>query len=143
MIFADTSFLVSYFGQDTNGRAAAKWWHSTNEDLIVSRLVLIETENSLRTLHLDGGCSWDDGLWAVERLARTVVGGLILVREPRIKQLYAEARRLSLWHSESKRYGAVDIIHVAAAKILGATHFVSFDQRQRELAIDEGLIVMP
>jgi len=37
----------------------------------------------------------------------------------------------------------MDILHVATALDLGAKQFVSFDERQRELAEAEGLDVLP
>lgn len=37
----------------------------------------------------------------------------------------------------------MDIIHVAAAQELGAAKFLSFDERQRELAEKAGLEALP
>lgn len=38
-------------------------------------------------------------------------------------------------------YGRFDILHVAAAKMIGATHCLSFDSNQKRLAEKEGLNV--
>lgn len=143
MTFVDASFLVSFFAHDEHSRDAVRWWCKSNVILTASRLVLFEAENSMRTLHLEGKCTRAASQWAVEKMKRAVAEGLIEVREPRVKRLYPAAVRLSIHHSDTKRFGAMDILHVAAALDLGAKQFVSFDARQGELADAEGLRVLP
>ena len=53
------------------------------------------------------------------------------------------AEAISSARTESSGNRSYDILLVAAAKLLGATHFWSFDARQRELATAEGLLVGP
>jgi predicted nucleic acid-binding protein len=143
MTFADASFLVSFFGHDEHTREAVRWWSKANVILTASRLVLFEAENSMRTLHLEGECTPAESRWAVEKMKRAIAEGLIEVRESRVKRLYPAAVRLSVHYSEQKRFGAMDILHVAAALDLCAKQFVSFDERQGELAKAEGLDVVP
>jgi predicted nucleic acid-binding protein len=38
---------------------------------------------------------------------------------------------------------SVDVLHVATAKCLGATEFLSFDANQRLLAVAEGIAAKP
>jgi predicted nucleic acid-binding protein len=38
---------------------------------------------------------------------------------------------------------SLDVLHVAAASLLGALQFVSFDRRQRSLAFKAGLKILP
>ena len=143
MTFADASFLVSFFARDEHGRKAERWWHKSNESLTASRLVLFEAENSIRTLPLSGKCSREEARWAIEKMKRAILEGLIEVREIRVKRLYPAALRLSVHYSEHKCFGAMDILHVVTARELGAETFVSFDVRQRELATSERLRVAP
>lgn len=143
MTFADASFLVSFFGHDGRSREALRWWRTANTVLNVSRLVWFEAENSLRTLHLEGSCTPAESAWAVEKLRRAKAEGLIEVRDSRASRLFPAAARLSAHYAGQKRFGAMDILHVATALDLGAKQFVSFDERQRELAEAEGLDVVP
>ena len=54
---------------------------------------------------------------------------------------YAEAERLSVLHSEKLGTRSLDILHVAAALVLGMPGFLSFDRRQSRLAKAVGLHV--
>jgi len=53
------------------------------------------------------------------------------------------AARFSEQHSSVHGTRSLDIIHVAAAKVMRAEEFVSFDARQRALASAIGLKVAP
>jgi predicted nucleic acid-binding protein len=54
-----------------------------------------------------------------------------------------EAERLSASHSESLGTCSLDILHVAAALVLGSEVFLTFDTRQSSLAKAAGLKVKP
>lgn len=74
-------------------------------------------------------------------MKRMLLEGFIELWEVPVKRLYPAARRLSQFHTQTAGYGAMDIIHVASAQDMGATIFLSFDRRQRELAKAEGIKV--
>lgn len=50
-----------------------------------------------------------------------------------------ETERLSALHTESLGTRSLDILHVAAAKVMGAKTFLTFDLRQARLAMECGL----
>lgn len=52
-----------------------------------------------------------------------------------------EAERLSALHSERLGTRSLDILHVAAALVLGSTEFLSLDERQTRLARAAGITV--
>jgi predicted nucleic acid-binding protein len=143
MTFTDASFLVSFFARDEHGQKAAAWWHRTNATITASRMVLFEAENSIRMLPLAGRCTRVQARWAIEHMQRAVMESLIIVRELPVKRRYPAARRLSQHYGEQRSFGAMDIIHVATAKELGAILFLSFDGKQRDLAEEEGMEVLP
>jgi hypothetical protein len=60
---------------------------------------------------------------------------------PPLSGLMTEAERLSALHTGKRGTRSLDILHVAAALILGQRIFLSFDQRQRSLARAVGLQV--
>jgi predicted nucleic acid-binding protein len=68
--------------------------------------------------------------------------GLFLVRELS-PEAYELARSLSRRHTAKLGTRSLDVLHVASALILGPDSFFSFDERQRELARAEGLILQP
>lgn len=143
MIFTDASFLVSYFAGAEHAADAKAWWRKTNAVLTASRLVLFEAENSIRTLPLSGKINRATARWAIEQMKRFTMEGFIEVRELSNKRVYPAAQRLSVHYCEDRSFGAMDIVHIATAQELAARGFLSFDDRQRELAEAEGMQVMP
>ncbi|MBI3885023.1 MAG: hypothetical protein HY302_04760 [Opitutae bacterium] len=57
--------------------------------------------------------------------------------------MLAEAERLSARHSFGGGHRSFDLLHVAAARVLKADLFLSFDLAQRDLATAAGLKVGP
>ena len=57
--------------------------------------------------------------------------------------VFRRAVRLSEQHSATTGTRSLDVLHVAAAKSLGAVEFISLDDRQRALAKDTVLVVAP
>lgn len=55
--------------------------------------------------------------------------------------MLTEAERLSALHSETLGTRSLDILHVAAALVLGLPEFLTFDQRQLALARAAGMRV--
>lgn len=144
MMFADASFLVSAFVGDRNGVAAWRWWRRQKlAPLLVSRMALFEAENTIRCGEWDGRWDKTRAEQALAGLHRARLEGLIERREVSNRRVYPAAQRLSLCHTGPETYGAMDIVHVASAQELKATHFVSFDQPQRRLAKAEGMRACP
>jgi predicted nucleic acid-binding protein len=61
----------------------------------------------------------------------------------RLADVYDRAEQLSASHSAALGCRTLDILHVAAALVLGTPDFATFDDRQRELAKRAGLNVKP
>jgi predicted nucleic acid-binding protein len=143
MTFADASFLVAFFAGGDFHREAVRWWQRTDTIITVSRLVLFEAENSMRTLPLGGKVTREAARHGIEMMKRAILEGLIEVRALRAARVYPHGLRLSAHYAEKRAFGAVDLLHVATALDIGAREFVTFDHNQKELAKTEGLIVAP
>ena len=59
------------------------------------------------------------------------------------RRLYPESHRLVTHHFRRAPSGTLDILHIAAALILRADTFLTFDKRQAKLAAAAGLTVAP
>jgi len=59
------------------------------------------------------------------------------------QELFREAEALGAVHTEALGVRAMDLLHVAAARSLGAETFLTFDARQNRLALGAGLKVLP
>jgi predicted nucleic acid-binding protein len=144
MTYADTSFIVALFAPDDHHHKAWAWWREHQSELLtVSRLTILEAENTMRTMAIGGRCRPAESRRAIFLTQRALTDGLLMRRSVSERRLFPTAHRLSVQHCERAAYGALDILHVATARELGALHFLSFDTRQRELAEAAGLTVAP
>lgn len=142
--YSDASFLVSAFGVDFNTQRATLWMRRwTDFPILVSRLTLFEADNALRAAELDGRMSADVVRAAMRNIDRAQHEGFLLRREVSPHQWFPQAHRISGHDTHQSAARALDILHIAAAVVLRAKGFLSFDDRQRELAKAEGLKVMP
>lgn len=141
--FADTSFLLALLGTDSHSAAAERWVAKNPEPLITSDLVVIEAFNALRSLHLRGLV--DEAEYKAGRLTlNTLLRRQALHRYSlRSRPLTAEAERLLDHFSPGLPHGTLDVLHVAAAKLLKSDSLASFDKNQRALAKETGLKAVP
>ena len=70
-----------------------------------------------------------------------VATGRLILGKSNPAAILVEACRLSQAHTLTGGHRGFDILHVAAAKVTGATHFLTFDANQKKLAEKEGLVV--
>lgn len=142
--FADASFIVAAFARsDEHNKPAWKWWNQYGGAIFTTRLVLFEAENTIRGFPLNQKCSVAEARMWVEGIQRAVIEGLIECKEAPLRRVLPMARRLSMHHTIKATFGAMDILHVAAALDVRAVEFVSFDERQNEMARKEGMVTFP
>lgn len=140
--YADTSFVVALFtGEPEHWRKAWHWWRSAGLcQVMISRLTLLESENALHALRVDSRLTTGEFKEAQNGLVRAQLEGLFVRRETPTHRLYPEAHRLVTHYSDRAAYGVLDILHVAAARILRADTLLTFDKRQAALAQSAGLV---
>jgi predicted nucleic acid-binding protein len=143
MHFADASFLVSAFLGDKNGPRAWKWWAESRVVLHVTPLVLLETENAIRSSVFQRGVSQRDSIEALNLLKRALADGVLVRRDLTSRRMYPAAQRICMRNTGPETFGTMDIIHVASAQEFGAYHFVCFDRAQSKLAAAEGMAPCP
>lgn len=141
--YADTSFLVSLYGQDANSAAACRIARGCRSALPLTSLQAHETRNAFRLavfrkVITEAECR--HVLHAFEDDLRT---GVLEARPVIWTDLFDEAERLSVAYTPTLGVRAADILHVAAARIMNATAFLTFDERQRALALKARLRVLP
>ena len=141
--YADTSFLVSYYGQDAHSAAALPALSARPVSLPFTALHHLELRNAFE-LAVQRGVLTAGGVrlvWAVvlgdvrrKRLLRAAVDW---------RAAWRRAAKLSARHTQRLGTRSLDILHVAVAQEMGARELFSFDHRQRQLAAAEGLNVIP
>jgi predicted nucleic acid-binding protein len=143
-VYADTSFLLSYFGQDAktlSAHALASGWTSPPH-IAWTPFGELEFNNAARALVFSG--KLHEPVWRAMRL-RVVedLGNGVLSAQSLPDNFYAIAEAISAAHTVKRGTRTLDVLHVAAATAIGARTFLSFDLRQRLLAEHCSLRVLP
>ena len=141
--YADTSFLLSYFGQDAKTLLAHEYVSGWTEPPRIAWTPFGEFRNAARALVFSGKLDLA-GLAAIEARVREDLRGDILTRRtlPAVSH-YRTAETISAAHTIRLGVRTLDLLHIAAAQTLEARKFLSFDLRQREFAVRCGLHVLP
>ena len=139
VIGTDTSFLFSLYGNDKHSPAAVSWAAGNTEVVSISAFNRFELVNALRFAECrntipKGAAARQFALFEIDLRA-----GRLVERRSSLADILAEAFLLSAAHTLAGGHRGFDILHVAAARIMGATHFLTFDGNQRRLAAAVGL----
>jgi len=139
VIAADTSFLFSLYGNDNNTPSAIAWSQVNSGVISLSSLNRFELINALRFAECRKSIATGNaGLFAAQ-FETDILGGRLVEKVCNLALVLAEATRLSATHTLTGGHRGFDILHVAAARIIGATHFLTFDANQKRLAKAAGL----
>ena len=80
---------------------------------------------------------------AWQEIEQDLASGLMIAKPNLWEKLVQEAERLAQQHTPTLGSRSLDVLHVAAALVLGATDFCTLDTRQGKLAQLAGLNVQP
>lgn len=141
MTYLDTGILCSLYCPDAaTDKAAAlvKRYHSRFPHTWLHQL---EFRNALRLRVFRGEITPKQRDASLNLMLADLASGLFEHAAVEIQEIMTEAERLSALHSERIGTRSLDILHVAAAVVLGVERFLSFDRRQRALAQAAGLRV--
>jgi predicted nucleic acid-binding protein len=141
VISADTSFLFSLYGNDGNTPTAVAWSSANTEVVFLSSLNRFELINALRFAEFRKAIAVGSAGVFASQFETDILGGRLVERVCNLAEVLAEATRLSAAHTLAGGHRGFDILHVAAARIIGASHFLTFDVNQKRLAENEGFVV--
>lgn len=142
MIYLDTSALLKLYIHERESETVQQWVTAQDDPLPVWELQQWELVNGLRLK-----VSWGD---ITGKQAETLTG-LFEQRMQRGQYYFPAIDRSELtvtFRTLSRQTSQIgcrtmDILHVACALQLSPALFVTFDDRQRQLAIHAGMSVMP
>ena len=138
---ADTSFLFSIYGNDVHTPRALEWLKETDSVILVSDLADYELGNALRFAEFSKRLRSGDAAVFQAQYEADRQSGRVRLQVCNLATLVAKARRLSATHTIREGNRAFDILHVSAALMLSAKHFLTFNAKQKKLAASEGLDV--
>jgi len=141
--FADTSFIASLYLKESTSAQARTAVQAAPIVLPLTPLAMLELRNafnrSVQRQHIT--TAQRDALW--QDVEADIASGFLVLTPVASEELHKEARLLSDRHTPTLGTRSLDLLHIAAALLLGAKVFFSFDDRQRKAAASEGLKVKP
>ena len=140
VIAADTSFLFALYGNDCHSVTAAEWVSVSTSPILISDFNDFELRNALRFSEFSKRVIPGTAATHLSFLQDAIAAGRLVPFKSNLSSILTEAKRLSIIHTLTGGHRGFDILHVAAANIIGASHFLTFDKNQKQLAENEGLI---
>lgn len=139
MIYADSSFLCSLYGWDSNSQTAQRTYAAdARRPLILTPWQRFEVRNAIRLaahkLKQSGRIVPFQPGNVFKRMEQDLADGRLKHAESGWQETLRLAEELSGKHSEALGTAAVDLWHVATAILLQADTFWTFDGDQRLLA---------
>ena len=141
--FADTGFIASLYLEEATSKAADAALGEKRQPLPLTPLVALELRNAFnRAVQRQRiTMAQRDALW--QNVEADIASGFLVPTPVASGPLHDLARQLSDRHTPTLGIHSLDLLHVAAALLLGSKTFFSFDDRQRKAAASEGLRVKP
>ena len=141
--FADTGFIASLYLEESTSQAADAALGERRGPLPLTPLAMLELRNSFnRAVQRQRITAAErDALW--QDVEEDIASGFLAPTPVAAEPLHETARRLSDRYTPTLGTRSLDLLHVAAALVLEAEVFFSFDDRQRKAAAGEGLKVKP
>ena len=134
----DTSFLISLYTADANSASAAAYTRSAALPFPLTPFGRLELVNAIHLRHFRSEITLREAKAALAAIASDLASG-IFSPAPVPAAMYERAQMLATKHTARLGTRAVDILHVAVALELHAESFFTFDRRQAQLALAEGL----
>jgi uncharacterized protein len=141
--FADTGFIASLYLEESTSKAADAALGTKRVPLPLTPLAALELRNAFnRAVQRQRiTAAQRDALW--QDVEADIASGFLVLTPVASDELHHKARQLSDRHTPTLGTRSLDLLHVAAALVLQAKVFFSFDERQRKAAASEGLKVKP
>ena len=141
--FADTGFIASLYLEESTSKVADAALGTKRVPLPLTPLAALELRNAFnRAVQRQRiTAAQRDALW--QDVETDIASGFLVLTPVAADELHHKARQLSDHYTPTLGTRSLDLLHVAAALVLEAKLFFSFDDRQRKAAASEGLKVKP
>lgn len=141
--YADSGLLASLYLEEATTKRAESVMEGHAEPLPLTPLAVLELRNALNLAIVRGRISEAERDAAWHRFEVHIETGVFTHAQIPAGDLHDKAGELSDRYTPKLATRSLDLLHVAAALLLGAKVFYSFDERQRKAAAGEGLKVTP
>jgi predicted nucleic acid-binding protein len=141
IVYADTGFLISLYGEDANSAAASAVVRG-KPVFILTPLGEVEFMNGVELRVFRKQWTRQEAQVVNEKFLQHQGAGLFQI-ESLGPEVWQAALTLSRRHTAILGIRTLDLLHVASVKVLKPDAFYTFDERQRKLAKAERLRVAP
>lgn len=138
--YADAALLCSLYAPDAHTARAIACLGKQSQPLPIVWIHQLEVRNALRLRVFRREITRVQRDTSLNALLADLANGVLVIGSPPLTEVLTEAERRSALHSDTLGTRNLDILHVAAAVVLGSREFLTFDRRQANLASAAGLI---
>ena len=144
MIYCDTSFLVALsIRGELFTPTAVRLASSFQDPIPLVAIAEIEWKTRMHRGLGDRSLTAAQHAALLRQIEQDVADGVLVRRSLSSVEHLERSLKLSGRHATRIPVRSLDILHVAAAQLLGCKKFASFDKRQRELAAAEKIPLVP
>lgn len=143
VVYADTSFLLSLYSRDASSERAQDLASTLDGPFAYTPLHRHETRNALRLGIFRKDVTPEECAAVMAAMDEDEKAGVLANSPVAWAEVFAQAEGLSAKHTRKLGTRALDVLHVAAASVLGIGEFLTFDARQKALARKTGMTVRP
>ncbi|OYW72142.1 MAG: hypothetical protein B7Z37_25790 [Verrucomicrobia bacterium 12-59-8] len=143
MVCADSSLLLKLYLREPETPAALAALNNVAGPVIFTPLHRLEIVNAIRRNLASQRIHRRQAQSALQTLRSDLRSGFYLQPPLDWTRVFQRAHQLSRKHARRLLVRSLDLLHVALALELGATEFLTFDDRQKQTASAEGLKVAP
>jgi predicted nucleic acid-binding protein len=140
--YADTGLICSLYAPDAHSSQAAERMFRIEHALPWTWLHQVEFRNAMRLRVFRAEISVEQREASFAAWRTDLTAGVWIRRDPSLESLLTEAEALSDQFVEEVGARSLDVLHVAAARILGCRELWTFDRRQRALAVAAGFTLL-
>jgi predicted nucleic acid-binding protein len=140
-IYVDSSILFSLYVTDANSPKADVWRQANAVPLDLTDFHRVELRNAFSLAAFQQRLTVAESQAAWAEIEKDLAAGLLVIKPLPWDKLLAQAEQLALQHTPAIGSRSLDVLHIAAALVLEATDFCTFDSRQASLAKAAGLQV--
>jgi predicted nucleic acid-binding protein len=141
--YADSSLLLKLYIREPETMAAWQVVNRMQEPLVFTPLHRLEMLNGIRRCAATKKVTRAQAVRAMLLLRTHVQSGRYTLPVVPWQVVFQRAHHLSRKHARKLLVRSLDLLLVALALEIGATVFLTFDDRQRQTASAEGLKVVP
>jgi hypothetical protein len=140
--YADTSFLFSLYAADANSARADAWRQANPAPLPFTAFHRLELRNALSLAVFQKRLTPIEVQAAWQEVENDCAAGHLMARGGLWHHVLVDAEIYATNHTPTIGCRTLDVLHVAAAKLIGSIEFCTFDTRQSTLAGQIGLVAI-